>query len=105
MTFLLFLILLLVVLFWPFIKLGWRVRRTMNEQRRRWQQAADVQREQQEQRERRSHKKIDPDVGEYVPFTEIELSAEERAAQAGAEQPRFRAEEQISDVKWVDIKE
>ena len=50
-------------------------------------------------------KKISRDVGEYIEFTEIELSAEERAAQGSEPHGRSRrSEEQISDIKWVDIK-
>ena len=48
---------------------------------------------------RRQGKKIPRDVGEYVEFEEISASYERRGA-AGS---RFKAEEQIVDVKWKDI--
>ena len=103
MTFLFLIILLLFLLLLPYLKFGWRVHRSISEQRKQWERAAKAQREREEQAYKRAHKKIDPEVGEYVSFTEIELSAEERAAQDNSSQYGFRAEEQISDVKWVDI--
>lgn len=49
---------------------------------------------------RRSGKKIPSDVGEYVEFEEFSSSYESHAADGS----RFKAEEQIVDVKWTDIK-
>ena len=53
---------------------------------------------------RRSRKKIPRDVGEYIAFTEVELTAEERATASSQTSSSFKTEEQITDIKWVDIK-
>lgn len=45
-------------------------------------------------------KKIPSDVGEYVEFEEFSSSFESHATEGS----RFKAEEQIVDVKWKDIK-
>ena len=49
---------------------------------------------------RRHGKKIPRDVGEYVEFEEFSSSYESHAADGS----RFKAEKQIVDVKWTDIK-
>lgn len=49
---------------------------------------------------RRQGKKIPRDVGEYVEFEEISVSYESH----GTDGSHFKAEEQIVDVKWTDIK-
>lgn len=48
---------------------------------------------------RRRGKKIPSDVGEYVEFEEISASYESQSADGS----RFKAEEQIVDVKWKDL--
>lgn len=52
------------------------------------------------QKPRRAGKKIPSDVGEYVEFEEFSSSVESEAANGS----RFKAEEQVVDVKWKDIK-
>lgn len=110
------LILLLVFILWPVITTGWRLwsqmrsmRRFMadpeGEMRRRAARAARNSASSQP-RPARKKKKINRDVGEYIDFTEVEISDEERAradAQSRAS-ANIKPEEQISDIKWVDIK-
>lgn len=50
----------------------------------------------------RPKKKIDPDVGEYVAFTEV--SVETNVSDGDTEIHTFRTEQQIEDVEWEDIK-
>lgn len=53
---------------------------------------------------RRRGKKIPRDVGEYVQYTEIEVSESERARSAeNASSARTVKEEQVTDIKWVDL--
>ncbi len=51
---------------------------------------------------RRTHKKIDPDVGEYVAFTEVETSSKTDTYTSGST-TSVRTEQQIVDVEWEDI--
>lgn len=51
-------------------------------------------------------KKIDPTVGEYVHYEEIEITAEEktRTSEGNTEKTtKITVEEQIVDVQWEDI--
>lgn len=49
-------------------------------------------------------KKIDGNVGEYVRFSEVTLTREEReAASKSTEQVKFTAEQQVTDIEWEDI--
>ncbi|MCH5221923.1 MAG: hypothetical protein J1F05_06355 [Muribaculaceae bacterium] len=110
--FFVFLIIILLFILWPVLRTGWKIHRFMSdpvaEMRR---QAEKRQKEYKEQYasndeyQQRPHKKIDADVGEYVTFTEIEISEEERQNRAQQSDKDFRREEQISDAKWVDINE
>lgn len=52
----------------------------------------------------RRGKKIPRDVGEYISYTEIEVTEEERRAESGKSSVSYKEEEQITDIKWVDIK-
>lgn len=47
-------------------------------------------------------KKIAQDVGEYVAFSEVEVS--ETAGADARDVPKFTAEQQVTDVEWEDIK-
>ncbi|MCM1452716.1 MAG: DUF4834 family protein [Clostridium sp.] len=49
---------------------------------------------------RRSSKIIDPEVGEYVEFEEVKVTASQQAAEPAS----FRPEPQIEDADWEDIK-
>lgn len=54
---------------------------------------------------RRPRKKIPRDVGEYIQFTEVELSQSERDKYYNnTKSERVYNEQQVSDIKWVDIK-
>ncbi|MCM1067591.1 MAG: hypothetical protein NC418_08485 [Muribaculaceae bacterium] len=113
-------LILIIVIFilWPLLKTGWRIWMQMRSMRRFMADPAGEMRRQAERRARQGgsrqsapqpevkKKKISRDVGEYVEFTEIELSAEEREASRpdGGGSRTIRTEEQISDIKWVDIK-
>lgn len=49
-------------------------------------------------------KKIDRDTGEYVAFTEIEVTQSQTTTTAtDGEGNTFTAEEQVTDVKWTDL--
>lgn len=55
-------------------------------------------------RQRSRKKKIARDIGEYIDFTEVELSEEQRAQEAHKNRTqKITPEEQITDIKWVDI--
>ncbi|MDE6158330.1 MAG: DUF4834 family protein, partial [Muribaculaceae bacterium] len=109
--------LLIAFILWPLIKTAWRIwsqlrsiRRFMadpeGEMRRRAAQsgayAGDSAYSAPRQRSRK--KKIARDVGEYIDFTEVELSEEQRAQDNHRNHTqKITPEEQISDIKWVDI--
>lgn len=59
-------------------------------------------RRQPEQPPRRPKKKIDPDVGEYVAFTEV--SVETTVSDGTTDIHTVETEQQIEDVEWEDIK-
>lgn len=49
-------------------------------------------------------KKIDRDTGEYVAFTEIEVTQSQNTATVSdSEGNTFTAEEQVTDIKWTDL--
>lgn len=47
-------------------------------------------------------KKIGKDVGEYVKFSEVSVSEQERTATAGREE-HWATEQQVSDIEWEEI--
>ncbi len=47
-------------------------------------------------------KKIDKDVGEYVKFSEITISEQEKRS-SGSAQTAYTAEQQVTDIEWEDI--
>ncbi len=107
-----FLIILLFIL-WPLIRVAWRVWSNMRtfrrfmadpeaEMRRQAARNAGGRYDAQAQQPRRKDKKIPRDVGEYVSFTEIEVTEEEKRASDGTTSS-FRREEQITDIKWTDL--
>lgn len=49
-------------------------------------------------------KKIGKDVGEYVKFSEITVTAEQRAASSGKGKETWVTEQQISDVEWEEVR-
>lgn len=49
----------------------------------------------------RPRKKIDPDIGEYVEFEEIEVTAKTRTDNGDVS---YRTESQITDVEWEDVR-
>lgn len=50
----------------------------------------------------RQGKKIDPTVGEYVEFEEVQVY--ESTETDGKKQVKFEAEEQITDVEWEEVR-
>ncbi|MDE6853653.1 MAG: hypothetical protein K2J38_01205 [Muribaculaceae bacterium] len=54
-------------------------------------------------KQRRQEKKIPHGTGEYIEFTEVTLSAEELKQRYERQPENVRSEEQITDIKWVDI--
>ena len=103
------LILLLVFVFVGFVRVYAQYRRIRNAMRG---QANAYRRRTEEQRryERpggwspapsRKQKKIDPTVGEYVEFTEMEATTTSETDAQG--NTRVRTEAQVTDVKWEDI--
>lgn len=49
-------------------------------------------------------KKIGKEVGEYVRFSEIALTEQERRNAANRQPAAFIAEQQVTDIEWEDIK-
>ena len=120
----LLLILLLIFVLWPLVRTAWRIWQQMRSVRRFMADPeAEIRRQAERQarararysgdtysrttespRRRRRKKKIPRDVGEYVTFTEVEITETERRQRDSQTPPRFTAEEQVTDIKWVDIK-
>ena len=112
----LLLLLFIIFILWPLIKIGWRIWSQMQSMRRfmadpegemRRRQAAydKAHKRQQQPAPEPKKKKIARDVGEYIEYTEIELTEEQKAQQAASQSSTtIKTEEQITDIKWVDIK-
>lgn len=107
MSFFLLLLILFIVL--PLIRVGiriWQFRRQMrnfmNDPFGTGQNTAGRSRRQPEQPPQRHKKKIDPDVGEYVAFTEV--TVESTVSDGTTEIHTVETEQQIEDVEWEDIK-
>lgn len=50
-------------------------------------------------------KKIDPEVGEYVKFQEIEVSEESTLnSDTSGTSGEYRVEQQVTDAEWEDVK-
>lgn len=124
-----FAILCIIILFYFFIRPAYRVWRAVDTAKRRaremndaYRRAAgidpDQERRQEAQRRQASRKggwttpapkpkKIDPAVGEYIKFKEIDVVAGQRSPDtpdSGHRPPRsIVTEQQVEDVKWEDI--
>lgn len=115
MGYILFL-LIIGFLLWPFIKLFWNIFLKARQMRDFMRDPADFFNRQAQQaygqsygqhdheayRPRRRRKKIDPDVAEYVEYTEEQLSQEELDARANRS-VNFSTEQQVVDIKWKDL--
>lgn len=111
MTSFIFLLILLLVWFFilaPFIKLinvsrQWN--KTFGDAQKRAQQRQASQRKHEKQNKRK--KKIDPNIGEYVEFTETTVNnTNSTTADKNAKSTTGNSaatESQITDVSWVDI--
>lgn len=106
----LFLALIILLLVWfllisPFIKL-FRVSRQWQNTFKQAQQQQQQRYRQQQQRQRNpqpeSKKKIDPAVGEYVEFTETQVTHTTTEAD-GSSETTHMTESQITDVTWEDL--
>lgn len=102
----LFLALIIILLVWFFmIAPVLRLHRISKQ----WQKTfTNAQKQRQQQRNRnnshpqRQKKKIDPNVGEYVEFTETTVS-ESSTDEKGQTHTTHATEQQITDVTWEDI--
>lgn len=105
-----FLLLLLIAFLYFVVFPVWRfarqVRRAQNAQKDFFRNFTQQQTRQQQQTRReaeRRRKKIDPSVGEYVAFEEVETT-ETRQTESGTE-TRYERESQITDVEWEEVPE
>lgn len=130
---LLFLLLILVIfVLWPLLVAGWKIFRQVRMMRRFMNDPmAEMRRQAQQQNRTRASrnsdsgnpfgfwfggnddaqetykaprgKKIPKDTGEYIPFTEINISEQELKAYFARTATYVRAEEQVTDIKWTDL--
>lgn len=54
---------------------------------------------------RQRPKKIDPSIGEYVRFQEIEVTTESNTHTTENSSQSYTIEQQVSDAEWEDIKD
>lgn len=109
-----FFILFLIFIFWflirPVFRLWYTVRNAQKQANdffrgttgNRGQSAGYAQREPRQRSYRRSHKKIDPNVGEYVEFEEI--STYHGSSSDTGSTVKFTRESQIEDAEWEDLR-
>ncbi len=106
-------LLLLFFIIIPLFKVIWRVWQVQRSFSRMQQQARDAmnraagasaqaRRADRQSAARRPRKKIDPTVGEYVAFEEVHAPAASGSASDG--DGAFRAEPQVEDAVWEEIK-
>lgn len=118
-----FAILGLIILFYVFIRPAYKVWKAVDTAKRRAREMSDAYRraagidpdEERRQEAERRHasrkggwtapaprpKKIDPSVGEYIKFKEVE--SDSASATARDESRSIVTEQQVEDVKWEDI--
>lgn len=105
-----FLIFLLIILYWFFIRPFLKVRKVMQNAQRQANEffggagspfggGRAGQRSRNAPHPRRHRKKIDPDVGEYIEFEEVSTVTTYTHTET-----RYEIEEQIEDADWEDIK-
>lgn len=109
-TFFLLLFIFFIVI--PLCRVGWRAWQL----HRQWRRATDDLRNAfgggnprsrstaQPPRPARKNKKIDPAVGEYVAFEEIHSETTTQTTSTDGAKTTFRAESQIEDAVWEEIK-
>lgn len=97
MIYIILLVLLFLVL-WPVIKIGYHIYRAQRQMRKAYEQAS---RQQQQQQEAEREKIFDRNVGEYVDFEEIENTDSNSEPHY---KPTVKIEPQIEDAEWEDIK-
>ena len=108
----LLIILLFVFIFWPLIKIFWklftqarRINKFMNDPSSFFTGAASGNeggRTRHESQQRRD-KKFTQDVGEYVDFTDVSCNVGGDSCKST--EVEYKKEEQITDIDWVDINE
>ncbi len=107
------LILILVFIVWPVFKFYLAIKKAQRQARDAFSQFGGGQQQSESRRQRkggwsgmRSRKKvIDPNVGEYVEFEEVEVKQE--FADTGkntSSTSSYRVEQQVEDAEWEDIK-
>lgn len=108
----LLIILLFVFIFWPLIKAFWRlftqarrINKFMNDPSSfftGFNGAENNERTASGQRQKRD-KKFTRDMGEYVEFTDVACNVD--SAPDETTEVKYKKEEQVSDIDWVDIDE
>lgn len=106
-TFLFLLLLIFVII--PLVKVAWRIYQAQRTFSRMQQQMRDAmygsaaggRAGHPGTAPRRKKKKIDPAMGEYVAFEEVAAAAAETAA---GDTTTFRAESQVEDAVWEEIR-
>lgn len=109
-------ILLLLFIFFiviPLCKIAWRIwqvhstfsrmRRQMNDAARDASGNASAETRGRQRQPRRKRKKIDPAVGEYIAFEEVETGSSTTTA-GPASDTGFKAEPQVEDAVWEEIR-
>lgn len=107
------LFILLLVILWPLLKMGWQLWSNVRKVKQFMADPAEYYRRQaassgQQQAYTRPHqrqksKKISHDVGEYVAFEEVETTTARRETD-GTESVNYKSESQVTDIEWEDIK-
>lgn len=108
-------ILLLLFIFFiviPLCKIAWRiwqVHSTFNRMRRQMNDAArassgNASADPRGRQPRRPRKKIDPTVGEYVAFEEVETRTTASETSGADSRTGFKTESQVEDAVWEEIR-
>ncbi len=105
------LILILVFVVWPLFKFYLAIKNAQRQARDAFSQFGGAQQTQDNRQRKggwsgmRSRKKvIDPNVGEYVEFEEVEANHESSSANSTKNGSSYRVEQQVEDAEWEDIK-
>lgn len=114
MTFFIFFLILLLVILWPVLKLGYKVHKAQSQARKAYEEAFGYrqphssgdgtrQRGPRESRDNGARRKVfTAEDGEYVEFEEIEIDVKEASGPAPVGD--FKPEQQVEDAEWEDIR-
>lgn len=105
MSFLIILLIILAVIFWPVIRTFWAISRATRQARRGFTSAREEQRRQQQQAYARPQRKkiFRRDEGEYVDYEEITVTSRTTASDTG-DTVSYEVEQQVVDAEWEEIK-